>query len=54
MMAVLRVSGANRDERTGWIDRSGRDAYPAHMRAPDLRAPSLAELAGDVLTAELK
>jgi 2-haloacid dehalogenase len=40
--------------RTGWIDRSGHDAYPAHMRAPDLRAPSLAELAGDVLTAELK
>ena len=40
--------------RTGWVDRSGRDAYPTHLRAPELRAPSLAELAGDLLTAELK
>lgn len=40
--------------RTGWVDRSGRGAYPAYLRAPELSAPSLAELAGDLLTAELK
>ena len=40
--------------RTGWVDRNGRDAYPTHLRPPELRAPSLAELAGDLLTAELK
>ncbi|ANH38459.1 (S)-2-haloacid dehalogenase 4A [Nocardioides dokdonensis FR1436] len=40
--------------RTGWVDRSGRGAYPSYLRAPELTAPSLAELAGDLLTAELK
>ncbi len=49
------VDGAARAGlRTGWIDRSGRGAYPAYLLAPELSAPSLAELAGDLLTAELK
>jgi len=39
------VDGASRAGlRTAWVDRSG-SRYPAHLRPPDLRATSIADLA---------
>ncbi len=42
------IDGASRAGlATGWLNRTG-EPYPEYFRAPDLRAPSLADLAGQL------